>query len=65
MSHGNGRSGGRPLNLDISTPHPSDYSRRYHMELSDRADTCKIEDIFGMLVFTLSVLCFALGVYLL
>lgn len=64
MNRTNIRDGGRPLELDINTPHPSDYSRRYRMEFSDRADTCKVGEIFGMLVFTLSVLCFALGVYL-
>ncbi|BBD08598.1 hypothetical protein [Desulfovibrio ferrophilus] len=64
MNNGNARNCDRPLSLDINTPHPSDYAHRYRMDLTDSDDTCKIKEIFGMLVFTLSVLCFALGVYL-
>lgn len=65
MSSHNSEEYRRPLNLDIDVSHPADYAQRYRMQTSDGAETCKIKEIFGLAVFTLSVLSFALGIYLL
>lgn len=65
MSSHNSEEWRRPLNLDIDVAHPADYAHRYRMQTSDNSETCRIKEIFGLAVFTLSVLSFALGIYLL
>jgi len=64
MNNHSSRNWGRPLDLDISVSHPADYVHRYRMDSGAEEETCRIKEIFGMLLFTLSVLCFALGIYL-